>query len=473
MKVSRTGLIPEDSSLANKQRINFDDIREAIDPTTGSKYYYNKVTRESYWEDPRITATNSDSNQTQNTANSDLVSRNPSKEKKEITIKNENNNQKYSMNESDMGKIVTKPVTKTSQLSLDPRSLQQPSLSSSLAPNGNNTIKKQNENVNSSNKQPNAELDMKVVMRSLTLLLHRMETKQKQKEIQKNGDNKNNNVEILAKQTKADLINHIRSQKETTNLYQRDRFHEQDSIEEEEDRVEDDNEEENNFDTNQFKNASGLTQQTKQQQQSQQINKPLMPVSAKLNGNKEECQRKSGCTCSACQTGSVAETIELIECDKCYRKFSETALNKHYRLCKGPTTHNAAENAKSAKKVKEETSPKLKKANKWRKQSMELRKALKFSRPESPEPVSNIKSQQVPSKQASSQINQRESVTNTNKRNTIEQKRDIDVDMEESDDGFVECPTCKRRFNDKAAERHIPKVSFSSAFPIMMPRFIL
>ena len=89
---------------------------------------------------------------------------------------------------------------------------------------------------------------------------------------------------------------------------------------------------------------------------------------------------------------------------------------------------------------------KPKKSSKWRKQSLELRNALKNTYSDS---ATSTKDQQTNNPNRNSQT----SKNIQNKNQEVEEEDDV------NDDGFIECPTCKRRFNEKAAERHIPKVS--------------
>ena len=164
------------------------------------------------------------------------------------------------------------------------------------------------------------------------------------------------------------------------------------------------------------------------------------------------CLRRSGCTCQACLTGTpVAVSArpgdhsspqvegELFPCGRCGRKFNEKSLAVHERVCakvfsaKKKKEEVAAEDdeelqARGSKKPVAVSSG----LPKWRKQSQELRLAMQRGRGAGSDSPS-IADRFEPSMGGTADYGGAQ------------------------DDGLVMCPHCERRFNEKAAERHIPK----------------
>jgi hypothetical protein len=141
-----------------------------------------------------------------------------------------------------------------------------------------------------------------------------------------------------------------------------------------------------------------------------------------------ECLRMSGCTCSACSVGpdNAADDLpaeEMVACVSCSRKFAAKSLAVHERVCAKVFTVKSPP-ATAAKSTTKPTKP-APSSNKWRRQSEELRKAMQSGRGD---PVSA----------------------------TVVAEDKVET-ASEQDDGLIGCPHCERRFNEKAAERHIPR----------------
>lgn len=168
----------------------------------------------------------------------------------------------------------------------------------------------------------------------------------------------------------------------------------------------------------------------------------VAPVKQRPNNN-IACLRKSGCPCSACSPASLSPTQDeapvkneqLFPCASCSRKFTARSLAVHQRVCakvfKPASTATASKQSPTpppATKKKPATA-----TAKWRKQSEELRAAMQRGRGEIPAPTTT----------PSFGIADADDATTP----------------PPIDDGLVMCPHCERRFNDKAAERHIPKCS--------------
>eukprot|EP00501_MAST-03F_sp_TOSAG23-6_P000086 GSMAST32.ASY1.ANO1.88.1 assembled CDS len=159
----------------------------------------------------------------------------------------------------------------------------------------------------------------------------------------------------------------------------------------------------------------------------------------------------------------ASEPMRLIPCRFCGRKFNEKVHARHVKICaKSRKKHrktfsmaekraaalaelnpgvNAREIKKNSKKAaaKIERSKKVKKA-KWKSESNSLREAMKASRE-----YNKAKASGKPTPMPSASSHDQHA-------------------------GFIECPTCGRTFNEKAAERHIPKCSSIKNKPKMLRR---
>jgi len=156
----------------------------------------------------------------------------------------------------------------------------------------------------------------------------------------------------------------------------------------------------------------------------------------------------------AAPDGGVVDT-ELFPCADCGRKFNSNALAKHQKICKKVFLEQrkqfnvqaqrlvSEEQAKLLKQAKREETKAKKigaskpaeeqpikgsKAAKWKTQSDQLREAMKAQRMIAKAQKDGIPLSQIPMAPSSA-----------------------------PDPSLIECPTCGRRFNQQAAERHIPK----------------
>lgn len=150
--------------------------------------------------------------------------------------------------------------------------------------------------------------------------------------------------------------------------------------------------------------------------------KPKQMAKRKVEKSFPVCTRQSGCSCLACveQVGHVVAL--LVQCSSCERSFHPDSLSKHNTNCgkKRKVVRNRVESSKPPRKASSTKS-------KWRLQSQQLRSAIRSTTHETNEP-------------------------------SICQ------------DELVPCPHCKRRFNSKAAERHIPVCNQIKAKPRMLKR---
>jgi len=175
------------------------------------------------------------------------------------------------------------------------------------------------------------------------------------------------------------------------------------------------------------------------------------------NGN-GTCLRMSGCKCPACTTGIIGASdtgegggVQLVACETCGRKFAPKSLAVHQRVCDKVFGRRESEeeipgklNQKQAvgsKKGLPNTPVVSQGMAKWRKQSQELRVAMQRGR----------------------------GINETSNLNTSGMLNESNIGGAE-DDGFVSCPHCERRFNEKAAERHIPKCNDIRSKPKMLKR---
>jgi endogenous inhibitor of DNA gyrase (YacG/DUF329 family) len=162
----------------------------------------------------------------------------------------------------------------------------------------------------------------------------------------------------------------------------------------------------------------------------------------------------------------------LVPCNVCGRKFNEDRIAKHSQACSKATnskrkTFNAAKarlqgvaqssddarlvakalaskdssGASSTKtKSKSSASSSSAKANKWKKQSQALREAMKYNRQIAAAEAAGVDIKTLAPPPAS------------------------------QDDDLVPCPHCGRTFNEKAAERHIPRCQDQKAKPSRLVR---
>jgi hypothetical protein len=185
------------------------------------------------------------------------------------------------------------------------------------------------------------------------------------------------------------------------------------------------------------------------------------------------CIRKAGCQCSNCSAlSSISlqkpvqsynnnnyyyhdddkdndgnENTELFACGDCGRKFNATALEKHTKVCKKVFINSRKQFDMSKQRVQDDEQLRnlqnLKKQNqkkenddkasKWKSQSQQFREAMKAARD-----VSHAISTGAPLPPPT---------------------------ISAPDPSLIPCPHCGRRFNDKAAERHIPLCTSIKAKP--------
>jgi len=160
----------------------------------------------------------------------------------------------------------------------------------------------------------------------------------------------------------------------------------------------------------------------------------------------------------------------LFPCSSCGRKFRKTVLTKHSKVCnkvfmqKRETfdAKNARlqdvmknpEDARTLQNAQRETRPSksravskvapakpAKKGNKWKQQSQALREAMKYNRMLSKAEAEGRDISSIPP--APSSV---------------------------ADNDLVPCPHCGRTFNEKAAERHIPRCKDTKAKPTRLVR---
>jgi len=159
-----------------------------------------------------------------------------------------------------------------------------------------------------------------------------------------------------------------------------------------------------------------------------------------------------------------AAPVQLVPCGTCGRKFGSDRIAKHEKVCQKSSQSKrkvfdmskarlkeVLEDPNDAKVVQtslKETKPgrkpavsKQDKKSKWKMQSQMLREAMKYNHAEAQAKKEGRSLSSIPPMVSS---------------------------MPEDD--LVPCPHCKRTFNEKAAERHIPKCSSQKAKPTRLIR---
>ena len=188
---------------------------------------------------------------------------------------------------------------------------------------------------------------------------------------------------------------------------------------------------------------------------SNKTNKDLQPIENKgSNYNFDELE------------GSLpVETGPLYECPDCLRNFNEVPFHKHIKICAKvfQEKRKAFNSAQQRLEANPETKQILKSKNKS-KNSNDNNYNIKTE-------AANTNTTSVPKWKSDSEAF----------RNAMKSARDIKVAQETGkplpqyvssapDPSLVECPHCQRRFNAKAAERHIPVCNNIRAKPTSLKR---
>ena len=195
------------------------------------------------------------------------------------------------------------------------------------------------------------------------------------------------------------------------------------------------------------------------------VNKPAANV--QRSEISSTCIRKAGCQCSNCSAlASISlqqpiqsydnddgfddgDDTQLFACGDCGRKFNATALEKHAKVCKKVFINSRKQFDMSKQRIQDDEQLRIlqnlkkqkqnqkkdadDKASKWKSQSQQFREAMKAARE-----VSHAISTGAPLPPPT---------------------------ISAPDPSLIPCPHCGRRFNEKAAERHIPLCTSIRAKP--------
>ena len=189
-----------------------------------------------------------------------------------------------------------------------------------------------------------------------------------------------------------------------------------------------------------------------------------LPVESKRRNS--NCIRKAGCQCSNCialasislqqpmQSASYDvvddSSTALFECGDCGRKFNGTAYEKHVKVCKKVFVNSRKQFDMTKQRIQDDEQLRIlqnnkkqketasEKSAKWKNQSQAFREAMKAARD-----VSHAISTGAPLPPPT---------------------------ISAPDPSLIPCPHCGRRFNEKAAERHIPLCTSIKAKPTMLSK---
>ena len=175
------------------------------------------------------------------------------------------------------------------------------------------------------------------------------------------------------------------------------------------------------------------------------------PLSSKAIPNTMICQRRSGCPCASCTRAAQGNfsavsgptMAGLMPCCHCGRKFNAQALERHVKICakvfskeKGKKTKKVAAVAAAAAATSDST-PKTS----WRRRSNQLRQAMRAGR-------ASKSDQNSPSNTGNYHV----------------------PEHDDANEDLVPCPHCNRTFAPHVAERHIPKCKHIKAKPRKLAR---
>mmetsp|Transcript_5227 Transcript_5227/g.7992 ORF Transcript_5227/g.7992 Transcript_5227/m.7992 type:complete len:580 (+) Transcript_5227:427-2166(+) len=171
---------------------------------------------------------------------------------------------------------------------------------------------------------------------------------------------------------------------------------------------------------------------------------PPIPPPTKHAAINDVCLRMTNCSCSSCTQGipaAASVSNPRSKCRSCGRSFCVDSLAKHEGVC--DKVFSAKKQPKRIHTVTLAQQKKSKGTN-WRAKSMQLRRAMMSERQGG-----------VPTNTFSSTLS-----------TTASSGDNVDT----FNNGMVPCPHCKRTFNEKAAERHIPKCNDIKAKPKLLLR---
>ncbi len=180
------------------------------------------------------------------------------------------------------------------------------------------------------------------------------------------------------------------------------------------------------------------------------------PQQQKHRQNQVECLRNSSCTCDMCRdstNGAVCPVVSSGNPEKGTqrgKKFQQPTRDRIRKQAQSQTRTNKSGSGKSSK---------------WKRQSEQLRRAMQSAR------VAG-KNQSGAGKRAVKAPRQQDGnnqVSSTGYSSETESSGNMHSSAVD-DDGLVPCPHCNRRFNEKAAERHIPKCRDIKAKPKTLRR---
>ena len=184
-----------------------------------------------------------------------------------------------------------------------------------------------------------------------------------------------------------------------------------------------------------------------------------------------ECTRQQGCQCAACAAADAAVDmpapipaeveIERVACPDCGRKFSREALSRHAGVCKKVfLTKRKKFNSTAARVAGTEAAKFVKGANdrgRGRRRGAGRDGARSRQRARSPPVGGAAAAKKAKWKAKSSAFRDAMRAAREYKAAKAAGIDPPPIAASAPDPSFVPCPNCGRTFNEKAAERHIPR----------------
>ncbi|EGR29690.1 zinc C2H2 type family protein, putative [Ichthyophthirius multifiliis] len=162
-------------------------------------------------------------------------------------------------------------------------------------------------------------------------------------------------------------------------------------------------------------------QQEQKQQQQQQPQQQQQKQQQQYQQQQQEYGVPKGAYDLSKESGEQYEQeLELVPCGKCGRNFASERISKHEKVCKGPTEKKVVIEPPKVEKKKQQGDPL------WKKQHEEFIESMKYMKKMKKIQEQGGDIRQLPPPKAA---------------NT---------------DHLIPCPYCNRKFNDQAAEKHIP-----------------